>query len=261
MLKRCDYVFARGSETARNLETLPKVRNWKEAADITFLYEPEFTLSQENEARLEPVLAELEEIKAQGNKIAIFCPSSLVDKKTTEIGIDYVGQMLQLVQVLIEKNVHCVFVPNSNRQHTTKPTNNDIVVITKVKEAIQADPRLQSSKEITLIDFDINTQAIRRLFSLADILIASRFHAMISGLALGKPTLVIGWGHKYHETMAAFGQAEFEVRFNKANENLSGLVMDQLARQADIEKTLHQRLEQEKASAMVQFEYLKKRLS
>jgi len=36
-------------------------------------------------------------------------------------------------------------------------------------------------------------------------MIVSRFHAMIGALSLEKPTVVLGWSHKYLEVMADFG--------------------------------------------------------
>ena len=32
-------------------------------------------------------------------------------------------------------------------------------------------------------------------------LVASRFHAMVSGLAAGVPTMLVGWSHKYAEVL------------------------------------------------------------
>jgi len=40
---------------------------------------------------------------------------------------------------------------------------------------------------------------------------------MISGLATGTPTVVVGWSHKYREVMQEFGLEDFVVAFSEFN--------------------------------------------
>jgi polysaccharide pyruvyl transferase WcaK-like protein len=50
---------------------------------------------------------------------------------------------------------------------------------------------------------------LRRLVADARVLVTSRFHAMISGLATATPTIVLGWSHKYREVLDLFGATEY----------------------------------------------------
>jgi polysaccharide pyruvyl transferase WcaK-like protein len=44
---------------------------------------------------------------------------------------------------------------------------------------------------------------------MGQVLVTSRFHAMISGLSTCTPTVVVGWSHKYREVLDDFGLADF----------------------------------------------------
>ena len=59
------------------------------------------------------------------------------------------------------------------------------------------------------IDADLSAGELRRLIAGGRVLVTSRFHAMISGLATSTPTVVVGWSHKYREVLDDFGLIEF----------------------------------------------------
>ena len=59
--------------------------------------------------------------------------------------------------------------------------------------------------------------------------LASRFHAMVSGLAAGVPTLLVGWSHKYVEVLDMFGLSSYQMdyadfSFDRVAENFQRLV-------------------------------------
>ena len=111
------------------------------------------------------------------------------------------------------------------------------------------------------IDFDVNTEWIRNMIQEADVLVTSRFHAMISGLALKIPTIVIGWGHKYMETMAYFDMKEFCINFREFPGDLNSIVKNVLSEKAVIAKKFNKYLPIILDKASVQFEYLSKVLA
>ena len=55
------------------------------------------------------------------------------------------------------------------------------------------------------LDADLTAGELRHLVALSSVLVTSRFHAMISGLATSTPTVVVGWSHKYKEVLDDFG--------------------------------------------------------
>ena len=59
------------------------------------------------------------------------------------------------------------------------------------------------------IDEDLSAGELRHLIGLGEVLVTSRFHAMISGLSTCTPTVVVGWSHKYREVLDDFGLARY----------------------------------------------------
>ena len=62
---------------------------------------------------------------------------------------------------------------------------------------------------VIAIDADLTAGELRRIVSLGSVLVTSRFHAMISGLATCTPTVVVGWSHKYREVLQDFDLVDF----------------------------------------------------
>jgi colanic acid/amylovoran biosynthesis protein len=48
--------------------------------------------------------------------------------------------------------------------------------------------------------------------------IGSRFHALVSSLAMGVPVITLGWAHKYEELMKDFGVQEFFCSYEQGSE-------------------------------------------
>ena len=69
--------------------------------------------------------------------------------------------------------------------------------------------RLAGDSGVVLVDENLSAGELRRLVSGGRVLVTSRFHAMISGLATCTPTVVVGWSHKYREVLDDFGLVEF----------------------------------------------------
>lgn len=209
-LPRCDYTFARGKVTASHLEKLG-LKKWAIALDIAFLYQPEFSLTDENSDKVAQLESRLMAWRESGKRVIGLSPSSVVYAKSIKRGIDYEAQFLELIASL-ESDYHFVFLPNATREGTTTSRNNDIFVIDKIRQKAPAE--LQD--RVLWCDFDINTAGSRQLIAQCDALVTSRFHGMISGLSLGVPTAVIGWSHKYGEIMAEFGAEDFAIDFSDA---------------------------------------------
>jgi polysaccharide pyruvyl transferase WcaK-like protein len=225
-LFRCAHIFARGEKTAEFLQEFNyPAEKFDTVADIAFLYQPEFSLSNENENRVASLIQRLEAAKKQGKRIIVFSPSILVESESRKKGLDYTGRFLDAVKTLGARGYLYVFMPNATREGSEKAHNNDLLTLSRMKtawEVAQVEDNLSGDAE--WVDFDINSASIRRIISQADVLVTSRYHAMISGLALEIPTVVIGWGHKYKETMAYFGLEEYSLDFGSSENDLAAII-------------------------------------
>ena len=95
-----------------------------------------------------------------------------------------------------------------------------------------------------------------------DLIVVSRFHAMIASLTMLKPVVVIGWSHKYMEVMQQFGLEEYVFDYNNKS---VGLLVDKIAyameNTASIQDTIRIRLPIVQESALRQFEYVLRMLN
>ena len=262
-LFHCAHIFARGEKTAEFLQKFDyPAEKFDTVADIAFLYQQEYSLSTENEDRVSSLILRMEAVRKQGKKVILFSPSILVENESHKQGLDYAGRILDVVRTLGSDGCHYVFMPNATRQGSEKAHNNDLLTLARMKtawEVAQVEEGLIADAD--WVDYDINTTSIRRIISQADVLVTSRYHAMISGLALEIPTVVIGWGHKYRETMAYFGLEEYSLDFGKRQDDLTSIIIKILRVTEEVKGKIQKNLPQVRLLSKKQFDYLTKALS
>ena len=76
--------------------------------------------------------------------------------------------------------------------------------------------------------------------ALGSVLVTSRFHAMISGLATSTPTVVVGWSHKYREVLDDFGLSSLGLDSSALNNPSE--IADVVARVLSTRKELSQQI-------------------
>ena len=64
-----------------------------------------------------------------------------------------------------------------------------------------------------------SAQEIYNLIGSVDLLISSRFHALIFGFLQEKPVMAISWSHKYRELFSLFGLEKFVLESNEMNQD------------------------------------------
>jgi colanic acid/amylovoran biosynthesis protein len=262
-LFRCGHIFARGEKTTEFLQqfNFPKDK-FDTVADIAFLYQPEYSLSNENVSRVDALISHLQSVRKQGKKIIVFSPSILVESESQKKGLDYAGRFLEVIKTLGYKDFHYLYMPNATREGSDKVHNNDLLTIARMKTAWEvAQVQDQLLADIEWVDYDINSDSIRRIIAQAEVLVTSRYHAMISGLALEIPTVVIGWGHKYKETMAYFELENYSLDFGASQSNLSAIISEILTNTNAIREKIKKNQPKVRSLAEKQFDYLERVLS
>lgn len=193
VLGRVQWIGLRGAGTASNADGLG-LSNAEPAADVAFLLQ----VGESDTAAAQRILP---------NDLVstVVVPSVVVEEACTKAGIDYLGRMVKLVDRLTEAGHEVVIVAHSARQDGRPGRTNDLPLCRRLGEASTAK----------VIDDELDARVLRALIGRSRLLITSRFHAMISGLATGRPTFVVGWSHKYREVLADFGLKQWATDFRQ----------------------------------------------
>jgi polysaccharide pyruvyl transferase WcaK-like protein len=256
-LPKCQFVVARGEISEYHLETIGlPTRKYIQAADIAFLFEPKYSFSSENEDKITHLIKKLELIKTEGKYLISLIPSSLVLKQSKTAEINFIEKIITIITEASKKRIHFIVLPNASREGTNSLMNNDLMPIQAMRERIKEIDSGDIPYAIDWVDYNINTRSIRELVGMSDALITSRFHGMIAGLCQCIPTMVIGWSHKYQETLADFGVEQYAIDYRAELKEISNLFERFWSEREWIRKQLIQKIENIKASSRDQFKIL-----
>ena len=187
VLRRVKTVCARGARTREHLDSLGGV-NAVDVADLAF--------SLDEAAGLPSAVSTA--IGSIDSNFIVVMPSAVVKGIFESTGGNYVSAMASLVTEIRSKTGRSVVIaPHSYRAGLPEGRMNDGPVCREVAEACAGDSQV--------LDSDLTAGELRHLVALGSVLVTSRFHAMISGLATSTPTVVVGWSHKYKEVLDDFG--------------------------------------------------------
>jgi polysaccharide pyruvyl transferase WcaK-like protein len=165
------------------------------------------------------------------------CPSVVMQKKIAARGGDYVDQIVRLIERLRAQGKPVLLIPHSVRTGTHRTHNNDMPLCQEIHS------RLRLGDDLLFVDRELTSQQLRYLIGRCTLFVASRFHAMVSSLAMGVPTLVIGWSHKYREVLEMFELEQWALREDQLDSAELYLRFDQLdAQRADVKATLDKHL-------------------
>ena len=189
VLRRVKTVCARGARTREHLDSLGGV-NAVDVADLAF--------SLDEAAGLPSAVSTA--IGSIDSNFIVVMPSAVVKGIFESTGGNYVSAMASLVTEIRSKTGRSVVIaPHSYRAGLPEGRMNDGPVCREVAEACAGD------SQVLGLDSDLTAGELRHLVALGSVLVTSRFHAMISGLATSTPTVVVGWSHKYKEVLDDFG--------------------------------------------------------
>jgi colanic acid/amylovoran biosynthesis protein len=214
VLPRLDAVCARGTGTEAHCAELG-LTNVVPAADLAFTM-----ASPPARAFAPPTVG--------------FAPSGVVHGYCEKAGIDYPALLAGVIDRLVaERDVDVVVFPHSSRRRVTGGRMDDRPVCRLVFE------RTRPTDRVTLVDEPLDHHELRALIAGCELLVTSRFHAMISALATTTPVLVVGWSHKYREVLDELGLEGCEVDWRAADSDVVfDRTTDLLARRDQVRATI-----------------------
>lgn len=147
-----------------------------------------------------PELNNLMALITQSGKLPVgITPNSIVYDKAKRVGRDYIAFMANAIRTVNDEGYQPILIPHSYLKDSTTYHNNDRGLCLEIMKR-------SALKNIIFVDADFPADILRVLIGRMHILIASRFHSMISALDMGVPPITFGWGdQKYTEVLAEFG--------------------------------------------------------
>ncbi len=196
-----------GGETSDNLKSIGIEKNVTICADGAFTMPCDGLIKKE-------VDAICKEDAFYNNKVIGVSISSVVEKKCKKMNIDYKAITVEFCNYLIEQGYRVLIIANAAREGSNKARNNDLMICREVYAEIK------NKEHARWYDEEMTAEKIRELISHCEILVASRFHAMIAALYTKTPTLLVGWSHKYKEVLDMFHLGSYAVDFSDLNVEL-----------------------------------------
>jgi polysaccharide pyruvyl transferase WcaK-like protein len=184
-------------------------------------------------------------------------PSQVVATYCEGRGVDYPGVMAELVDRLAEHGHRVVVLAHSAQAGRAANHMNDLPLCREIAS------RVARQESLVLLDEDLLPTQLRAVIARADVLVTSRFHAMIAALAEHVPPVVVGWSHKYAEVLEPFELASTAISYEELTsvdvvlERTLAALQDRGEVVARIAKALPQVQEQ----ALVSFEVLAEELA
>jgi colanic acid/amylovoran biosynthesis protein len=198
LLPRMAAIVSRGAVTHGHLLALG-LENVTEGADLAFTLEV-------TRADVKSAGEAVDLGFFSGGNVVGFSPSQVLRKSVDGSGGDYAGDVAAQIDFVTEVLGRPVLlVAHSARATSDKLHNNDLPVCRDVFA------RVSSPDKVLFPDAELRSQVLRYLIGRCDLFVASRFHAMVSSLAMGIPTFVIGWSHKYAEVLDMFDLADWAM--------------------------------------------------
>ena len=255
-LKKCKMIFARGVETLNNLNDfgLPPEK-FSFASDVAFCHEIGDSITFENPEYCEKLLEKIQNTTNKNVKTIGICPSSLLASKSKPADA-YTNYVAKITSHFLKANYRVILFPNATREAKMyKFRNNDLRVIQDVKLKLNSEKF--SDEKFIFVEKNINADVIKKIISNCDIIVVSRFHAMIASLTTETPAFVLGWSHKYLEVMKLFGMEEMVVDYNRSKtEEVIEKVIELIDQQDFWIEKIHEKLPDVHKKSFSQFEFL-----
>lgn len=227
MLKNA-YVFYARDEYSRNalgaLLSAP-VESIKISNDIVF--------SLDGKIILQPDLEQV--VKSSGKRVIGVSPNMRIYERTGGVAKEnqYYKSLLDICKfIMVEVDAIIVLIPNA-----IKPERKGYPDDRYLCDLLFED--LDNSGECIKFDEYKSAFEIRSIISILDLLIGSRYHALVFAFSMGVPSIALSWSHKYKELFRLFEMEELVVeRENYGNIDLIKGKITEILKNHEFYKTM-----------------------
>lgn len=196
VLSRVTINVARGAQTLEHIRDLG-LTNVELGADAAF------AMLERPTPERERALAALN--RFSGRPIVGIAASSVVRGYADRHGIDYCAILAQFVDEIAAEGYGVWLIAHAVRKSKKGGRTSDVETCETIHDLVE------NKATCHLVTEDYSASTLRSIVGECDLIVASRFHAMVSSLAKGVPTLVTGWSHKYREVLKMFDLGEWSV--------------------------------------------------
>lgn len=122
---------------------------------------------------------------------------------------------LRLLEKTNKKNLYVIY---KTLIDTALKTGKTVYILRHSYEDLELCENIKNlfsdNKKVILIKEDLNSIELESIIKKMDIIVASRYHAIIHAYRNNIPTLVIGWATKYYDLLDTFNQSDyfFDIR-------------------------------------------------
>lgn len=231
-LGAADLIFAREPQSMAQLATIGLAEKATLYPDVAFLLP---TTPLENIILSESVRSFVH----NPQPFIGFSVSNKVILEEKELGLTarYEQLATQLLQWLLDSGHRVLLIPHSYQPNS--PAADDFGLTSRIFQQLRpADPQ-----QCILVKDDLPPEDLKTLIARAEVFIGSRYHSVIAALSSGRPSMAIGWSHKYDGLFNLFEMEHF--CFSAAEVSLSDLqsaLETLLAEQRSYQERIAQRL-------------------
>ena len=199
--------YARDIESRDHLASLldKNIEEVKQAPDIAFCFDNISSSFGVN-------YLESQGISVSEKPILCVAPNMRVYERSSGFGLNnlYLNLISKLCSDFVDKGFLIIFVPHEIKPNPRQTDDRWLCELLHLS--------LGNNKHSIAVTENLSAEEIKSIIALCNLLIGSRFHAIIAALHSRIPAVSIGWAHKYVELMRDVGLDKFVINYQELEE-------------------------------------------
>lgn len=154
-------------------------------------------------------------------------PNLRVYERTLGTGSDntYIQGLSNLCRKLAQSGKFVALLP-----HEIQPTPNgaidDRILCSLIAEKV-------CHANVVAVSSLLTAEEVKGLIGCLDVMVASRFHALIAAISQGVPPVAIGWSHKYEELLGEYELQRFATSFSEGFDEKAFVFVSEILEKAE----------------------------